>query len=79
MKARGNLSLEPHLQPNRQERRAGSRRERARAVKSKADKLYDLVKEGRSEQAIAATLGYSLEDTRFLLALVEKGRGEGSR
>jgi hypothetical protein len=70
------------MEATRRERRAGSRRARARSTKEKVDKFIKLYRHGASERVIASSLGYSLEDARELLAIAkapdsEAGLGQG--
>jgi hypothetical protein len=60
------------IQPNREARRAGSRRERRRSVKAKAERFYDLRDKGASPSTIAAALGQSVQSIDELLEIAEE-------
>ena len=62
------------MEGTRRERRQGSRRARRRYAKEKAAKLVGLVERGASEQTIASSLGFTLQETRDLLDLVEESK-----
>ena len=63
----------------RRERRSGSRRARERSAEEKVGKFLFLREQGATRGAIAAKLGLSVEGIDELIAIDERGKGEGSR
>ena len=67
--------LEPILEPNREERRRGSRRARSRSSRKKKDKFLAMRREGAPRAAISAALGLPLAAIAELEAIAEEGEG----